>query len=451
MSPPAAGRRPIPAAQDTSIKEVARILTFFVPATILPLLAYSMGAAMREAPWFLAVGLVVLIITRFFFVFGCLTFLVSIPIIGLRDGWIAIFLILTGMLIHLESLCNSEHTKRQSSYLLSGILDANSKYEFEEIDVPQELLKSFEVLQRKATNQSAWVRAANITGAAGIIGLSGASLEKPIRVFRYICKNPSELAGAAIAFPLLKYPSLIFVENSIADLNDAQRFQLYHELAHGSYDGLQINLRRLRWDLAHPLNRITMNPVIWGSIALACFQRSIGSDISVIAVIIASFLRFYADKLEADIAPGTAEAMADSIAMRHPDFLDNDKWKVRAQNLFMRLSDEKHSMKSTDPRFRQVSYRANWIKRCIQLGTPDPYHYTDVNPILLPIFILYVISGYFTPISNNMAYWGGIFMVILYVYTSNAVGKNSKESYYAIKNIDEKLQPRPSHGMFVAT
>lgn len=138
--------------------------------------------------------------------------------------------------------------------------------------------------------------------------------------------------------------------------------------------------------------------------------------------------------------PGTIEALADAIALTHPDFIEGDKWKQRVENQAKRLEDEEQFMSPVNPRQFGVGFRARYLRRWLALGHVRAYMSSDVDPRIHLAFPLYVLAGFYAhPLSSYapIVFWGLVLAMVLGV---GQLGLNAMRTNELLVKLDAALK-----------
>lgn len=143
--------------------------------------------------------------------------------------------------------------------------------------------------------------------------------------------------------------------------------KIHHELAHGTPEGFDILLRPLRWEAARVVAAL-MTYCMYAGCAFVLFREptSVVNWFAASALVWAGMWRSSGVTNQNFIAIGSSEALADSVALAHPDFLREDRWRQRAMSLLRRLLDEAEGADRTDPKSYAILARIIWLKRSIR-------------------------------------------------------------------------------------
>lgn len=340
--------------------------------------------------------------------------------------WSACLILGLSLNIWLWIRCYDLHTRRQIKDLLSDLFASGFSYSFEELEVPSGLLQGF------------------VTYALKESQIKRRHYDKPVRVFRFWPSSGEKATNAAVAFPVENYSSLVFVRVRLEDLTDGQRFQLYHELAHGTPEGSLMITRGLKWKTLAPLGF----PLFCALSALCFFSTHDWHRwLSLGLLVAASWFRRRGAKSVAEWNATDNEILADAIALAHPEFEANGKWKKLAENLAKRLEDEAELITKTNPRYPMVTERAYSLRSCLESGRilwGRPPH--DLDPWFLLVFPFYVLSGYYAGLPNSYA--GITFRTLLVLVALSLLSilySMLQTSLWLTKlrtALDEKLKPK---------
>jgi hypothetical protein len=422
------------------VRRAAHWITFWSAGVRFPLIAYSLGAAMQYSPWLIAPGLFLLIgfavDPR---ILGIITGLGSIPVFFLiPNPWCACFLAALGFSAYVE--CRSEylHDQAQTKLLTADLLSPTSGYSFDEIPVPQGIYEGFPSYAAKEAGRALRQK------AAGWTGVSDAFLHfnaKPVRVFRFQSAHQDRSVGAAVAYPFHWISSLVFVREDFDSLSDAQRFQIYHELAHGTGEGTDVLLKPIRWRTSNLLASIFMTSFFIVSCAVVYRDPSFTTTASLICLGFGNYLRLLIVLQVQKLSLAASEVLADSVALTHPDFSAHEKWKTRAANQAQRLEDELADMPIDAPRRMQVGFRALWLRRWLFLGEVPPYPAADVDPRALIAFVFYLAAGAMSALSQpfgRVCFW--ITFVTCAAISNLLAMLNSGVGSVALVSVEEALE-----------
>ena len=374
-------------------------LVYFWPSCVrFPALGYAVGASAAQSAGSGVTALLLLYVISVAPALGVPAIAAAFAVFFIVDNvWLASVLACLAVLPYIESTADRIHTQQQAFLVLSDLLTEESPYSIVEIKPPTNLEKDFPGYKAKKFS----FRPRRQDMRPPLDAESSSPLEGPVmRLFQFI---PLEggIASAAVAYPVHRYASLIFVRQTFDDLNDAQRFQIYHELAHGTPEGTEMMLRKLRWDVAFPITIFSAAMLIalasWWVYKLEVGQ--LGLAMLLLGVVMTALSR----RSVAQVSAGAAEVIADSIALLHPDFVVEEKWKRRAENLAKRLEGELIAMGSDDSRRFQVAYRRSWLLRHLTAGRVNTYHATDVDVRCLIAAAAFVASGYFAVLPDGVA------------------------------------------------
>jgi hypothetical protein len=267
-------------------------------------------------------------------------------------AWLACLIFGLSLNLWLEFRSNYLLTRKQVNDLLSDLLAPGSTYSFEELQVPPALLEGFWTYSAKDQIRSRTAK--------------GRPYDKPVRVFRFQPSDEGKATNAAVAYPIESNSSLVFVRAEHDHLSEGQRLQLYHELAHGTTEGAATVTRGLRWKTLAALGF-----PLFCALSALCFLATHDWHrwLSLGLLIAASWFRRRGAKFIANWNSTDNECLADSIALAHPDFQTNDKWKTRAENLAKRLEDEAKLITRSDPKYFTVIVRADQLRKCLSSGS----------------------------------------------------------------------------------
>lgn len=342
--------------------------------------------------WTFGVCVVLFLIERYAFLM-----LLEVPVSVVMyhfsfHAWSACLLLALSLNIWLEFHSEYLHARKQIDDLLSDLFAPGSSYSFEELDVPPALLDGFWSYQLK-------VVAARLFKMPGI---------KPVRVIRFQPSDEGKATNAALAFPIDSSSSLVFVRVRFEDLTDGQRFQLYHELAHGTLEGSLMMALGIRWKTL-----AAFGFPLFCAMSAMCFFSAHGWHrwLSIGLLMTASWLRRRGAKFTTQSNSTDNEIIADSIALAHPDFQANEKWKERADSLAKRLEDEAKLITASAPKYFTLIDRVDWLRNCLRQGrifAKIPY---EIGLLFLPAFLFYALSGYYARLPN--AYAGITFWTLL--------------------------------------
>jgi len=413
----------------------------WVWAVRLPFMAFAYGAAAATSDyslfWWLAFSPV-------FFAFVELTSLFLFPV-GLivyfvgGNPWLALILTASLLIVVVDSSAGFTCTKHQVELLQADLLSGASRFRLEELDVDEELLKGFPTY---STKKKGWELSRRlITFNREFVSF----LTKPLRVFQFEPLGRVSVTGAAVAFSFDRYPSLIFVRNRIEALSDAQMFQLFHELAHGTPEGRSPRERAVRWDICThiygPIACLVLIPSCIATVVAAPWH--VDGWMACGALLVANALRNRTRSLVADLTDGASEALADAVALAHPRYSLDDKWIERAQRLSLRLSDELSTLKPIDERYFPTLLRRASLQRWLTRGEVLPYYGYDVHwPYLLPAVALFAMSGYFAIYVHALPapiFWGTGFLTVL---ATSVLARNGLMSHQLLLKVDSALTER---------
>jgi hypothetical protein len=229
----------------------------------------------------------------------------------------------------------------------------------------------------------------------------GRPYDKPVRVFRFRPSDEGKATNAAVAFPIESNSSLVFVRATFDDLSEGQRLQLYHELAHGTTEGGAAVARGLKWKTL-----ATLGFPLFCALSALCFFATHDWHrwLSLGLLIAASWFRRRGAKFIANWNSADNECLADSIALAHPDFETNDKWKKLAENLAKRLEDEAKMITRSDPKYSTVIVRADRLRKCLSSGSILLGQFAgDLIHWFYLAVPLYFLAGYFANLPNAFA------------------------------------------------
>ena len=422
-----------------------QLIVPWLHAVRVPFVAFVWGICIRESLWFLPLGLLVLVIKRKFplaqpsmLLIGLTTYFVG------HAGWQACFFLGLWFETFLESRCNYLHTKRQVEAVMGDFFSPIANYELQELQVPASVLKGFPSYKVKASAlKFAYER---IIAQAPVARSLLVPRSQPLRLFRFWPKDSARATGAAAAYPITRYSSLIFVRQEFKELSEAQRLQIYHELGHGTPGGTEIFYRPLRWQIVAPFDFLML---------LQMFLLSLEPTSIWLRLLAGWFLTMatWSRKSAMDhtkrIAIGASEAFADSVALSHPDFQEADKWKVRAENLAKRLNDERQLIGGNDPRSLTLFFRASWLERWISLGYIPEYLTQDIDLRIHLAFFLFLFAGYTAnPTTAYVAidFWGLVLIIAVCIIS---ISQNGRRTNDLLKQLDLALRnkwPMPNTG-----
>jgi hypothetical protein len=413
-----------------------QLLVPWLHAVRVPFVAFVWGVCIRESLWFLPLGLLVLVVKRKFppaqpsmLLIGLTTYFLG------HAGWQACFFLSLWFESFLESRCNYLHTKRQVEAVMGDFFSPTANFELQELQVPASVLSGFPSYEVKANVlKFAYERIiAQVPAARSLL----VPCSQPLRLFRFWPKDGTRATGAAAAYPIARYSSLIFVRQDFEELSEAQRLQVYHELGHGGLGGTEIFYRPLRWEMVAPFDFLMLLQMF----LLTLEPRSIGLRILAGGLLwIAAWSRKSAMDHTKRISIGASEAFADSVALSHPDFRDADKWKLRAENLAKRLKDEMRFIGADHPRYLSLLFRARWLGRWLSLGYIPEYLTQDIDLRIHLAFFLFLFAGYTAnPTSAYLAtdFWG---LVIIIALCLISFSQNGRRTNNLLKQLDLALR-----------
>jgi hypothetical protein len=389
------------------LAEAGRFAAWITPwlTTVrIPLLAFLLGAVARDSIWWVCGGIGVILsvpspLRVLLIPVALATYFLS------PHTLFACFLIALALTPCLDSEADYLHVKGQVNALTSDLLSDRTGYVIEELALPPDFDKSF----------GAYARAQRIMdGLKKLRERTGYPSQRVLRLFRFGLSDGEKTTGAAAAFPIAVYSSLVFVRGTLDALNDAQRLQLYHELGHGTVAGRDMLLRGLRWQimrkfetpmhfviallcgLASPTRYVW---VAWAFFCGAAWARSSGANFTI------------------RLSSAANEVLADSFALTHADFIKEGKWKDRAASLAKRLEDEGTLLKRDDPRAFVVYMRGAWLRKWLELGEVQAVVPYDIDFRLHLAFPLYAFCGFFSHLVDSrpaaILFWAITLVAIL--------------------------------------
>jgi len=359
-------------------------LTPWLTAVRIPLLAFILGAVARESFWWVLGGIAVILVTPtparewLLIPLGLATYFLSSHIL------FACFLVGLALTPYLDTQADYLHVKSQVEALTSDLLSSQSHYVIEEQALPPSFWEKFRLYSRKQQT---------INYLKRLRSKAGFSSTEAVRIFRFGFSGEEKATGAAAAFPISVYSNLVFVRGTLDELNDAQRFQLYHELGHGTDEGVRMFVRGLRWQVLRQFE----TPIHFG-LAVLC---AVGTQtwyrwVALAFLFAALWLRSIGANFTMRVSSAASEILADSLALTHTDFFEEGKWKERAENLALRLEDEGSLLTRSDPRAFMVFMRANWLRKWLKVGEVQAVVPYDIDPRLHLAFPLYLLSGFYS-------------------------------------------------------
>jgi hypothetical protein len=412
--------------QHAMARLVAPLWVFWIGAVRFPLTAFALGAMLPGHPWLIIAGIVVLLIITLKPALGVVAAILVAPISAAYHAWwLACFMSSLGLALYVEAKASYLYTEKQVDLLNNDLLASPSRYIFHELQLPLQILHGFPSYSfKEALRQRAYARARRL----GISPIELATFDTPsIRIFRFTPSDEDRSVGAAVAFPFIRYSSLIFVRHSFETLNDAQRCQLYHELGHGTPEGVEIFLRSWRWRVITPFATL-FGLVLLAVVTVAAFRGVRLAGVSLAAFVLATYLRLRTESAARELADAAPEVLADNIALTHSDFAGG-KWRERALNLSKRLRDQIAYSRMPGTAAFTYFLRMKWLERWLSLDHIPPYMVVDVDPTSLPAFVLFVVAGYFAaPIP--VALWltiGCWILVARFGVTVGIFGKKSND------------------------
>jgi hypothetical protein len=418
---------------------------FFAPWTIavrLPAVAFVLGAiAATSSPRWLILALFIVFVINTSPGVGILVPLIAVPLyIWGSHAWLACLLAVLGWSAYVETNAHFAQTKRQAELLLSDILSETSKYVIREIPVPDDIKHAFWSYQLKE-RRNRWAAAYNKKlNLPQIITYENPSV---IRAFQFAPIDGKAVVGSAVAFPFDRYASLIFVRHGFESLSDAQRLQLFHELAHGTPEGREVILRPIRWQSAAYISAIT-TLLFWliTTILLVRHPSSPKLWVALAASVIANLIRFLCVTHVNRIATAASEVLADSMSLTRSEFLVDDRWMLRATNLAKRLESELSLLNPDDPRWFEVRFRIGWIRRWLSLGGIPVYHGADVDPRIFLALVLYAVAGF---CCNPVTLIPWIFWIsapLAFLSFQGVTGRNAMKTDLMLREIDRRISER---------
>jgi hypothetical protein len=408
----------------TSARLFAPFLGPWVPAVRLPILAFMLGICVRESTWWLLGGLLLsLCAIRFYVVFILLLPIGLIAYYLSHPAWYPCLLLGCSLIPWIETRCSYLQTYNQVDALLSDLLSPTSSFSFGELEIPPEVLRGFASYRGKSLALAA-ARRKLPSLAQGLV-----PLREPVRMFRFQPLGGHKATGAAAAFAVEGYSSLVFVRQSFEKLTDGQRLQVYHELGHGTPEGSNMLIRPLRWSVISPFD-----PPMFLAMCLLCATPNHDWHrwLALGFLSLAHWLRLKVSIFYQKISTDANEVLADSIALSHPDFLEGDGWKLRAQDLAKRLEGEVKYFGAKHPRLTVVLFRANWLRGWVERGRILPYLSWDVDLKLLYASVLYVLAGYYANVMKQFSL--SIFVVLAALAIVGLI-----QSYLALRKSNDLL------------
>jgi hypothetical protein len=417
----------------------------------IPLIAFAFGAAASRSKLSLLWCALALLVRDLL----PLPEWIIYPLVGLviciktGPSMLGCFFLAFGLIPPITSEAFYFQHKKEVDDVRADLLSPDSDYALEEINPPDELLQGFPDFALKQRILDLWQRYAK-----RVHGNEFVTFDSSVRVFRYYPRAEDEISPAAVAFPMTKYCSLVFLRLDLPDLPDPYRFQLYHELAHATTRGATIIHRALTWRSASR-RTVHLSATIFAiSIANTFSHFSHASAWnSMLIFILAWISRRSIVDVTNNVANGASEALADSIALSHPYFQNDGKWLDRARSLSMRLSDELACIKiktreDVDRRF-SIYYRNLWLQRWIDAGAVGVYHTKNVNPNIPLAFALFAMAGYSVTLLETSSSLRSLLMWTLIVTLflgPGGMGKIGFASNELLRQLDDALKARLSKG-----
>ncbi len=383
----------------------------------IPFMGFALGAACADSWTWGFFGMASLLAAGITPVIGVLLSVYALAVMGFSHdfSWGQVFFLGFALWRVMEARAHQLFAIDQTELLLKDMLAPSSPIRFSEIVPPPSLLAAFPNYASKNNGVSLIDRFARgePTDTNGVKDIA-TFRRRPLRLFQ-IHQSAERWIAASVAFPFAYISSLVFLRQGMESMNAAQRFHLYHELGHGTPEGADILLRTYRWKVSAGIAYASLGALtlMIGMQFLENSNRTV-MYLAIAALVVASILRLRASAFAEKMSAASAEVLADSIALSHPEFLHNETWKIRATRLASRLRDEIRDLPENDPRMTPANSRVRWLEVHLGRGKLLPYFSCDVDHKIWWSGVAYVACGYF-------AHPSGPALIVFSVATAVAV------------------------------